>query len=135
MAKGETQDEYSEVGNNIRHWQQMRFTAMTVFIAVTAGLLTAIFQWRENPTSLASISIRLMGILAVIVFWVQDERIVQYWQHFTARAKDLEVELGFEQYSKTPRRNQLITSGNAIRLLYFTFLVFWIATLIFYSQF
>lgn len=135
MTKGEAKDEYREVGENIRHWQQMRFVAMTVFMAVTAGLLAALFQWKTNLTTVANTSIRVMGMLSVIVFWIQDERIVQYWQHYSNRAKTLEEELSFQQYSTTPRRNKIVTSGNAIRLLYFAFLVFWISTLVFYFQF
>jgi len=135
MPQGEPKDEYRDVGENIRHWQNMRFTSMTVFIAVMAGLLAALFQWSANLTSVARISVRIAGVLAVLVFWVQDERIVQYWQHFLARARALEKELGFQQYSSTPPRNRILTSGNAIRFLYFMFFVFWIATLVFYSQF
>jgi membrane associated rhomboid family serine protease len=135
MTKGDSKDEYREVGENIRHWQHMRFTAMTVFIAVSAGLLAASFQWKANLTPMTGISVRLMGVLSVIIFWVQDERIVQYWKNFSARAKALEKELKFQQYSTMPPRNRLITSGNAIRLLYIMFFVFWAATLILYSQF
>ena len=135
MTKGEIKDEYLDIGKNIRHWQQMRFTAMTVFIAVTAGLLAASFHWKSNLTTVASISIRLMGILSVIIFWIQDERIMQYWESYVARAKLIEKELEFQQYSTTPPRNKLITSENAIRLLYSTFFVFWIATIVFYSYY
>ena len=133
--KGEIKDEYRDVGENIRHWQHMRFTSMTVFMAVSAGLLTALFQWRANLPILASISVRVIGVMSVLVFWIQDERIVKYWQHFSTRAKALERVLKFQQYSTTPPRNRIFTSGNAIRLLYTTFLVFWLGTLVLYSQF
>jgi hypothetical protein len=135
MTKGDHKDEYREVSENIRHWQQLRFIAMTVFMAVSAGLMSASFQWKTNLTLITSISIRIMGVLSVIIFWIQDERIVQYWLHYSARAKDLEKDLKFKQYSTTPPRNRIITSGNAMRLLYIMFFVFWTATLIFHSQF
>lgn len=135
MPKGDIKDEYRDVGENIRHWQHMRFTSMTVFMAVSAGLLNALFQWKANLPILASISVRVMGIMSVLVFWIQDERIVKYWQGYSARAKALEKILKFQQYSTTPPRNRIFTSGNAIRLLYIAFLVFWLATLILYSQF
>jgi hypothetical protein len=135
MLKGEPKDEYHEVGENIRHWQNMRFTSMTVFMGVMAGLLAANFQWGKNLTDAARISVKLLGLLAVMTFWVQDERIVQYWQSFVARAKVLEKELKFKQYSLTPQRNVILTSGNAIRLLFLMFTIFWIIALVLYSQF
>jgi len=108
---------------------------MTVFMGVMAGLLAANFQWGKNLTDAARISVKLLGLLAVVTFWVQDERIVQYWQSFVARAKVLEEELKFKQYSLTPQRNVILTSGNAIRLLFFMFTIFWIIALVLYSQF
>lgn len=134
-SKGDIKDEYRDIGENIRHWQHMRFTSMTVFMAVSAGLLNALFQWKVSLPMLANISIRVMGIMSVLVFWIQDERILKYWQGYSARAKALEKILKFQQYSTTPPRNRILTSGNAIRLLYITFLVFWIATLVLYSEF
>jgi len=98
-------------------------------------LLTALFQWDANLPILASISVRLMGVISVVVFWIQDERIVKYWQQCSARAKALEKILGFQQYSTTPPRNRVFTSGHAIRFLYITFLIFWLATIVLYSQF
>jgi phage shock protein PspC (stress-responsive transcriptional regulator) len=135
MTKGEPKDEYREVGENIRHWQSMRFTSMTVFMGVMAGMLAANFQWSKDLTDIVRISVKVLGLLAVVIFWVQDERIVKYWQSYVSRAKVLEEELKFKQYSSTPRRNIIFTSGNAIRLLFLMFSIFWIAALVLNTQF
>lgn len=135
MPPGEAKDEYRDVGENIRHWQNMRFTSMTVFLAAMVGLLAALFQWSAGLADAARISVSIIGLAVVFVFWVQDERIVRYWQHFLARARALEKELGYQQYSTTPPRNRVLTSGNAIRFFYFMFFLFWVATLVLYKQF
>jgi hypothetical protein len=137
MPPGESIEEYREVGENMRYWGNMRFVSMTVFIAIMAGLITALFQWGRaagGTVTTAQISIRLGGVLVTLLFWVMDERFLTHFIHFLRRGVALEKELGFQQYSTSPPRG-IFTARNAGRLLYLMFLSFWIITLIWYSQF
>jgi dipeptide/tripeptide permease len=134
MSKDDLKDEYADVSQNIRHWQNMRFAQLTVFIAAMAGLMSAMFQTSGTSTDLARISLKVAGLVAVAIFWVMDERVVQYWRSYRHRAVELENELGFKQHSATPPRH-LITAGNAVRLLFVLLLAFWVTTLVLHSQF
>jgi membrane associated rhomboid family serine protease len=87
MSQGKPLEEYREVGENIRHWQSMRFISMTVFIGIMAGLLAALFQWTGTTPSLGRVFLRIVGVVVVVIaFWIMDERIVWYWQCFLYRA-------------------------------------------------
>jgi hypothetical protein len=42
-------DEYLDVSENVRHWQNLRLAQLTVFIIVTGALIAAIFQAQTPP--------------------------------------------------------------------------------------
>ncbi len=134
MSKGDPKDEYLDVSENIRHWENMRFAQLTVFIATMACLAGAIFQAIGSLTDMARIFLKVAGVLIVIIFWAMDERVVQYWKSYRRRATALEKELDFQQHSTAPPR-RFITSRNAVRLFFMLLLVFWISTLVLHSQF
>jgi hypothetical protein len=126
-------EEYVEVGENIRHWQNMRFVSMTVFMAIMGALAAGLFQFTEAPP-MGRIALRAAGLLIAICFWIMDERIVTYWKAFVARAQWLDERLGFQQYRRMPARG-VITSGNAVRALYLMFVLFWGSSLVWRTQF
>ena len=43
MSSGSNEEEYKELNNNIRFYGNMRFAQLTLFSALTAGLLAIIF--------------------------------------------------------------------------------------------
>ena len=133
-VRGDPKDEYTEVCENIRHWERLRFIQLTVFVAVMGGLLGAIMQIVGALSSVARICVKATGTFTVIVFWVMDERVVQYWKCYRQRAVELEGELGFRQYSTAPPR-RAITAGNAVRLLFLVLQAFWITSLVLHSRF
>jgi hypothetical protein len=134
MPKGDPKDEYLDVSENIRHWANIRQQQWTVFIAIIAALIALLFQPSATLTSLARFAMKVAGMLIVIIFWVMDERVMKYWDSCRHRACVLEKELEFQQYLTTPSRG-IITSKNAVRLLYFLVLVFWLLAMIGHSQF
>ena len=131
MTKDDLKAEYLDASENIRHWSNLRFAQLTVFIAITAGLTAALFQAQTTLVMPIRLMIEVAGITVVVVFWITEERTMSYWRNFVQRAAALEEELGFQQYSTRPREG-MITSANAVRLLFLLLLLFWITTLIWF---
>jgi hypothetical protein len=134
MSNSDLKDEYLDVSENIRHWQNLRLAQLTVFIIVTGALIAAIFQGQTPPPALVQLMLQVAGVIIVLVFWVSDERSVKYWLNFVKRAETLEKELGFDQYSPPPEAGLFTSSigskatftvSNAIRLLFIVLFVFW----------
>lgn len=122
-------DEYLDACENIRHWENMRFAQLTLILAATAGLLSALLQAGASLVPPARLFLKIIGLGSVVIFWVMDERVVQYWKSYRRRAIELESELGFRQHSKAPPR-RVVTSGNAVRLLFALLCGLWASALI-----
>src|SRR5688500_13698402 len=97
-------DEYLDVSNNMRLFINMRFAQLTLFIAITAALLNVVFS--KDPSALpgTSIALKLGGLLAVVVFWVMEERAADFFHHYKRRAIVLEKSLEYSQYTDRPER-------------------------------
>jgi hypothetical protein len=120
--------EFEELANNIRHWEQMRWVSMTVFMAIMAVSLGAYLEKKDKIDVFSAYCIRTVCVMIVLIFWVQDERIVKYWSAFRDRARQVEKKLDICVFSASPARG-LISAGTAVRILYTIFLLFWIAQL------
>jgi len=120
--------EFQELSNNMRHWERMRWVSMAVFIAIMGGSLTGLFTWRQALEPVHYRLIKVLGLFLVVIFWVQDERIVAYWKATKRRAHEIEKEEGIQVFSITPRRG-LFSAGTAVRVLYFLFFSVWITLL------
>lgn len=127
---GDPKDEYIDASNNARLFQTVRFAQLTIFMALTGGLLAVTFSKIAAPTEpLAAAMLKVGGILVTLLFWVLHERTMLYWRHFVARASELEAELGFRQYSSRPPAG-LISGNNTMRALYVAMAVFWVVALV-----
>jgi hypothetical protein len=129
MSKGDPKEEYLDASENVRHWSNLRFAQLTVFIAVTAGLTATLFQAQTPLSPSIRLVTKLAGLLIVAVFWITEERTMMYWRNFVRRAAVLEQELGFQQYSMRPKEGT-VSSANAVRVLFLLLVIFWISTLI-----
>lgn len=105
VAARDAREEYLDATNKIRHYGTLRFAELTIYIAITAGLLIT------------------------ILFWMLQERTMLYWYHFTSRAVEFEKDLGFKQYSTRPRAG-LVTGQNTVRTLFLVMAVFWTVALV-----
>jgi hypothetical protein len=129
-AERPEQDEYLDVSTNMRTYINMRFAQLTLFIAITATLLNAMFG-RDTPMSFGlSTAFKIGGLLSVVIFCVMEERAADFFHHYKNRAQGLEQQLGYKQYTFRPER-KLITATNAVRLLFGALFVFWLIALSF----
>jgi hypothetical protein len=129
MSQEDPKDEYKDLSDNMRHYGNLRFAQLTIFIASTAALLNATLTSSLPFTTESRFLLKIGGVITTIVFWVIEERAADYWHHFRRRAVELEKQLGYQQYTTRPTRT-FITATNAVRLFYASILVFWIITII-----
>ena len=67
--------EFSQLADNIRHWERLRWISMTIFIAIMFGGLTVLFKYGGVLSDSYQKIIKAIGLILVSVFWIQDERI------------------------------------------------------------
>jgi len=117
MVKSNPSEEYKDVSDNMRHYANMRFAQMTLYFAVTAGLVTALFT--VNPPlddHRLRLALKIIGVLASAAFGVMEERAADYWHHFRRRAVAIEELLSYEQYTNRPAA-KLFSATNAARVM------------------
>lgn len=124
MGDGDPRQEYLDASNNVRHWTTLRFAQLTIYVALTAGLLNVLFAKGGPPPARTALAIEVAGLVTTLVYWLLQERTMLYWYGFVRRAAELEPGLGFKQYSQRPRAG-LLSSANAVRALFAVMLLFW----------
>ena len=123
MADGSVKDEYAHASENIRHYQTIRFSLLTVFMAICAGILTVFAATAAKSPGALTLILKLAGLGTTFLFWILQERTMLFWNHFVRRAAELESTLNYQQYSARPEA-RIITSNNAIRLFFLIIVVF-----------
>ena len=116
MPGGDPKEEYKDLSDNMRHYANMRFAQLTLYFALNAGLVTAVFTANPELSSGLRLVLKLIGTVSAIAFGVMEERAGDYWHHFQRRASELEAVLGYKQYANRPA-GRLFTTTNAARLL------------------
>jgi hypothetical protein len=114
--------EFEEIARSIRHWENMRWATMTVFMAAMGAAISTTLL--PNKINFSQLMLRLGSLMLAFIFWVQDERIVAYRNAFMERARQFEKENSITVYSVTPPTS-LFSGGNAVRVLFLLFSIFW----------
>jgi hypothetical protein len=127
MPKGDPKDEYLDASNNQRAFQNLRFAQLTVFLAMSGFLVNILVNESVSLPAFGDEVLKIGGLFVAIVFWIQQERTMAYWNHFVNRAAELEEELGFSQYRSRPHAG-IVSSFKAMRLLFVIIVAFWIAS-------
>lgn len=92
-VKGEdmdTEKEYSETLLSFRHYSNLRFAIFSVFIAITAGLIAALYgkDALSGPKEL-SLALRIFGLIMALSFWWIEITLDGYVTAFAKKAVDL----------------------------------------------
>jgi len=128
-AQDNAQKEYLDASTNVRHHGTLRFAQLTLFVAITGGLLNGFFA-QNTPGRHGKLVLELLGLVAALAFFIIEVRTARYWLHYRSRAEYLEARLGYEQYSTLPKGKWKLTAQNATRALYLVTILFWIAALV-----
>ena len=91
-------EEYKEVGTNLRHYGNMRFAQLTLFVAISGGLLAAILP-KILVCHFVKKSLLSFWFIVCSRIFVIEKSAIQWWNRYYDRAKALENILGMRQYS------------------------------------
>lgn len=122
-------DEYKEIGANLRQYGNMRFAQLTLFVAVSGGLLAANFSKNIDLSVCQKLVVEFFGLLLAVAFWVMEERSTDAWNRYFSRALQIERELGMQQYSQRKPKT-LISATNAVRAVFALVVLAWFGLLV-----
>jgi len=129
MSDGNLKDEYMDASSNVRHFQTIRFAQLTIFVALTGGILNILFGRSEPLPGHSGVVIKLGGFLISVLYMVLHERTMLYWRHFVHRCAELEEQLGYNQYRSRPPAG-FLSGTNTMRMFYIVVTLFWLAALV-----
>ena len=61
-------EEYKEVCANVRQYVNLRFAQMTLFVAITSGLISTLFLKQQATTIIPKLVIKIGGIISLSSF-------------------------------------------------------------------
>lgn len=115
-------EEYKDLSANMRHYANIRFAQLTIFIAITGGIIKGLMD--SLPSSPFGLVLPVIGICIAAMFWVMEERNQDSLKDFERRARDLETSLGYRQYTNR-RTATCLSLTNATRIIYAGAIVLW----------
>jgi hypothetical protein len=122
---------YLDASENMRHYGNMRFLHLTLFVAITGTLLN---EFSFGKPSIRELLFALLGLLNCWVFAVMERRINQYFNHYWSVAGSLERDLRLIGGQHSTRKNVkialLLTSARAVALLFVVIAIMWFASLL-----
>jgi len=126
-------EEYKELGANIRHCGTVHFAQVTVFVVITAGLLAVVFNTGLNLSGAVIKLLEWAGFFVGIAFALILESPIYLWDHYINRAREIEKDLGYKQYTDLVEKKTFKVWARpgrlGVRFLYSGVIVFWIITL------
>ncbi|MDD1678396.1 MAG: hypothetical protein LUO93_04335 [Methanomicrobiales archaeon] len=72
MSTGDPRDEYLDASNTIRHYGTSRFAELTIYIALTAGIMNVAFGRFAPISTEVGISLKAAGLLITLLFWTRS---------------------------------------------------------------
>lgn len=130
-------EEYKDLSETIRTHGNLRFAILTVFVAITGGLVVLLPNTYTPsytpstiyPSRMPSYVIHVTGILAALAFRAMEVRARDYHELFQHRAAYLEKQLSFSQH-RLRAKKRLFTGTMATRTVYIGTIIFWSISLI-----
>lgn len=128
MIIGNPQKEYEDISNNLRHYGNLQFTQLTVFVVINLAMINLMFGG-TNTSHLPRIILEVMGLSLSTLFFVMNNRVTAHWSTYSKRAMELEKILGYRQYTNRPPSGKF-SNRNAVSGVYMLLASLWILTII-----
>lgn len=100
QSKERLMQEFTEIGNSIRHYSALRFAILTLFFAFAGGTIS--FVYGEHPPSevLAKVGTQIAGIVGSLVLWFFEYRLQEEFLHLERRSAQIEQQLEYNVYKR-----------------------------------
>ncbi|MGB5101204.1 MAG: hypothetical protein WBN94_11485 [Methanothrix sp.] len=128
MIIGNPQKEYEDVSNNLRHYGNLQFSQLTVFVVINIAMINLAFGDTKSTQSL-KVALAIIGLSLSILFLVMTTRITAHWSTYSKRAIELEKVLGYKQYTNRPQ-SKLFSNRNAVAGVYLLLAALWTLSII-----
>lgn len=122
-------DEYKECNNNLRHYSNMRFAQLSLFIIISGILFNGAFH-DSFSTERTKDFFPVIGIALSLLFYFMQERRLNMWNSIYTRLKDIEAELCLKQHTKRPQKKGGVPSRLSTNLVYALFAASWLVSYI-----
>jgi hypothetical protein len=122
--------EYLDLSNNMRFYANLRFAQLTLLFAVTAVLLSKVFESTSTDSTEIAFVIKIGGLIITILFIVIEKRGTKYYFCYRERAEELEKVLGYSQYTDAPKRGMFTASRATVGIMY-VIIGLWLCYLVF----
>ena len=132
METEHSEKEYLDLSANMRHYGNMRFAQLTIFIAITAALLRFLFGSNSSLPCTTKQLLTWGGLVITVTFLIMEITCTYLWTRFAKRAAELETKLGYRQYSTLPGAPNFRTirpSTWAIGFFFLFALTFWLVAI------
>ncbi|HWL13359.1 MAG TPA: hypothetical protein VNQ57_10250 [Ureibacillus sp.] len=125
-------EQYKEVKASRRHYSNLRFALFPVYFVVQFGLLQIAFKEDIKGLLFPELVMPICGILVTYVFWTIESRITLYYKDLEQIGNHLEEYLEFERKIMVNLSKQSILNNTklSIKIVYGTFLLYWLAVLL-----
>ncbi|MHB8408995.1 MAG: hypothetical protein ACYDHY_13035 [Acidiferrobacterales bacterium] len=132
MATSETETEYKVANDNLRYCGNLKLAEVSIFIAITGGLLTTLFRIDHTEQVVARVILAAFGLLTSICFFLILESSQYAWFHFAKRAAILEKSLDYKMWSSLPGAPEFRWRPGhwSLRVFYLLVILFWLSALV-----
>ena len=119
--------EYEVANENIRYLDNLSLAEITIFVAVTGGLLTVLFSSDATKHPSAEVILKLFGLITSLCFTFITASTRYAWFYFAKRAVALEKHLDFKLWSTIPGVPTFSIRPNlwAVAIFHFCVIFFW----------
>lgn len=132
MVTPEIENEYKVANENLRYCGNLKLAEVSIFAAVTGGLLAALFRIDPTKQAVARVTLEVFGLLTSICFFLILESTQYAWFHFAKRAASLEQVLGYKLWSsfRGAPEFRVRPSHWSLRVFYISVILFWLVALV-----
>jgi hypothetical protein len=117
--------EYDQVAQSLRHYSNLRFVMFAISFAVI-GVVTHVAYGKEAYDEGAVRVARAGGFFIVAIFWLYQERMSLWWNHYRTAVVDLERQLGYNPSTTQAEPLGFLPSVTLLtRVFYFLIFLFW----------
>lgn len=109
---------YQEICASIRAYTNLEFAQMTIYVALSGGLLAGWLSTASN--AIVDVSIATVGILIGVCFWFMSRRVSEYWDEFITRAIRIERTLGVANFSAGAPKKKFWKNRTSLSVVYWT---------------
>ena len=129
-------EELDAISEHLRHYENLFFANVTVFVTVTAGLVAAVFGVVELGASFKPVAL-VAGVLLTAVSWINATIYLSRAYQFQARIVQLEKLLGYQIFSPLPEHKYSVFKTKWLRpgglswhALFLATAIYWVVSLL-----